>query len=606
MNLSLVLTKMKATTIIACVLALLPIGCDVGGKAGAPKDFVERVSVALDKPVPEPLEHALGLIGLVPDKLVRPRYLEANYHMVGRNPLIDRVAQSPFYLHYWAEDLSTRIQQTGSLGIYEVLNPIIVTLNGGVEYTGETNQVFNNGCYAAYRFLCAQYNVTPDDADLDQIIKAGFTPEFDRQLGQLIAAVSQAANLNALAFGQLTSAERDHILSRPERFFYPDGKKLRFLSAPTRTQIKLLKIAQKIDFRSLFAASQTLAAAVDRLTTYLNKPSLDKQARQVFADQRKHSGVVLQIPSPIGDIVILGQDNNRFDGVGALVIDLGGDDLYKGPIAVGHLVPGFVAVAIDIQGNDRYTYRKMPYAQGFGCLGVGLLADLDGSDEYYGSDMAQGCGLFGVGLLADMRGQDTYNMGLIGQGFGLFGAGLLLDTNGADRYLMTGMGQGAGSTMGCGVLNDGTGNDKYLADRHRKAGVLQADRWSHVQGAGLSIRSPDWAQNLSIYGGFGILSEGGGNDFYHADGGNCMGSSYFMSVGALVDHGGDDRYIPEGGYGLGFAVHLSNAILIDLAVQDYQRAVIFFKKALEIAPTNSKAQHGLAQALSKQKSIYND
>jgi len=54
-----------------------------------------------------------------------------------------------------------------------------------------------------------------------------------------------------------------------------------------------------------------------------------------------------------------------------------------------------------------------------------------------------------------------------------------------------------------------------------------------------------------------------------------------------------------------FSTYL-NVAAIYLAVQDYQRAVIFFKKALEIAPTNSKAQHGLAQALSKQKSIYND
>ena len=560
---------MKSATIIACVLTLMAMGCDTGGQAQAPRDFIDRESVAIDDPVQKPLEHALGLIGLAPDKLARPCYLEANYHMVCRNPLIDRVAQSPFYLHYWAEDLSTQIQQTSTLGLYEVLNPIIGTINGGVEYASETDKVFSSGSYAAYQFLCEQYNVTPDDTVLDLITKAGFTRAFDLQLGQMIAAMAHASNLNAQAFENLSSSERSLILSQPARFFYPDKGKFRFLTAPTWTQVKLMRIAQKIDFKSLFTASQILATAVDRFAAFLNQTSLEKQARQIFVDPHKRSGIVLQIPSPIGDIIILGQDDNRFDGIGALVIDLGGDDQYKGPIAASNLVPGFVAVAIDIQGNDRYAYRRKSYTQGFGCLGIGLLADLDGSDEYYGGDMAQGCGLFGVGLLADRRGQDIYNMGLIGQGFGLFGAGLLLDTGGSDRYLVTGMGQGVGSTMGCGILSDSAGNDKYLADRHRKAGMLQADRWCHVQGAGLSIRSPDWVKDLSFYGGFGILSDGQGNDFYHANGGNCMGSSYFMSVGALVDHAGDDQYIPEQGYGVGFAVHLSNAVLIDVQGDDF-------------------------------------
>ena len=51
-----------------------------------------------------------------------------------------------------------------------------------------------------------------------------------------------------------------------------------------------------------------------------------------------------------------------------------------------------------------------------------------------------------------------------------------------------------------------------------------------------------------------------------------------------------------------FSTYL-NVAAIYLAVQDYQRAVIFFKKALEISPKHAKAQHGLAQALSKQKYI---
>jgi hypothetical protein len=117
--------------------------------------------------------------------------------------------------------------------------------------------------------------------------------------------------------------------------------------------------------------------------------------------------------------------------------------------------------------------------------------------------------------------------------------------------------------MGIGSLVDVKGNDKYLADRKKRRGMLVADNWSHAQGSGLSIRYPEFEKHFSYYGGIGFLSDGGGDDFYFSSDGNCMGSSYFMSIGALVDHGGNDRYMPKNGYGLGYAVHFSNGILID-------------------------------------------
>ena len=144
-----------------------------------------------------------------------------------------------------------------------------------------------------------------------------------------------------------------------------------------------------------------------------------------------------------------------------------------------------------------------------------------------------------------------------------------MDQSGDDRYMISSLGQGTGSTMGYGALVDVDGNDKYLSERSVKRGNLVGDNWNHVQGAGLSIRSPEWTKQFSIYGGIGFLSDGAGNDVYFSSHGNCMGSSYFMSIGALVDHSGSDKYFPRGGAGLGFAVHLSNAIFIDRDGNDY-------------------------------------
>ena len=134
------------------------------------------------------------------------------------------------------------------------------------------------------------------------------------------------------------------------------------------------------------------------------------------------------------------------------------------------------------------------------------------------------------------------------------------------------MGQGAGSTLGIGALIDKQGDDKYLAGGGKTRSALIPDSMAHCQGAGLSIRSHTWAEHLSIYGGIGILSDNSGNDLYHATGGNCMGSSYFMSLGALVDREGNDLYMPEGGYGAGFGLHLSNGVLLDMAGDDVYNA----------------------------------
>jgi HEAT repeat protein len=227
-----------------------------------------------------------------------------------------------------------------------------------------------------------------------------------------------------------------------------------------------------------------------------------------------------------------------------------------------------VAVTIDAGGDDTYDGGDSRYAQGFGCLSVGVLVDFAGNDRYLAGNMAQGSGLFGIGVLADYHGKDEYRMGMLGQGFGLFGLGVLLDTGSEDKYIINGLGQGAGSTMGFGVLCDTSGNDKYLASPDKKRGWLLPDDLSHAQGAGLSIRSPAWHRNFSFYGGIGFLTDGGGNDFYYASHGNCMGSSYFMSVGALVDASGDDKYWPDEGWGIASAVHLSGAVLIDRGGND--------------------------------------
>jgi len=534
----------------------------------------EHVISALAPSVSNPLDHALSLIGLKHSDLVRPLYQEEGYTLACRIPLIDQVAKSPFYLHQWADKTSLSIQKNAKRGLTDIINASVMTINGGVKYKFEQapGNSFPGGLREAYQYICRKTgNITNKETSI-RIQKAGLSEMFDNQLGLLVAAIADASHLARQATAQLTKKELDYLINRPESYFFPDGIRFNFLTAPTHTQSQIVPTTRKIDFVRMYTAALFASNAIDRFHGYIQGLANSDDPANYFSDGLRREGTILELSTPIGEIVILGQGQNEFSKSSALLVDLGGNDRYLGPMAVGHLVPGSVSVVIDIGGNDTYDNKQNKFAQGFGCLSVGMLADFAGNDQYISGDMSQGAGMYGVGVLADFNGKDRYQMGLIGQGFGLFGIGLLVDLDGGDLYVIGGMGQGAGSTMGFGILCDSKGNDKYFADRRRTNGRLRPDKWSHVQGAGLSIRPPDWKKRFSYYGGIGFLSDGDGNDYYYASDGNCMGASYFMSVGALVDHAGNDKYTPQGGNGLGWAVHLSNGILIDRKGDDFYSA----------------------------------
>lgn len=552
---------------IKCIVLLFVFACDIQ-KGAENQDQIE--SRYIEPSDANPVEHALSLLDLNHAEMIRPLWHEAGYHIIARNPLIDHVAASPFYLHDWADKTSMQLQRNATKSLTDSLTFMMQTLNGGFNYANQLESVTSVDSFTdAYRYLCERYGSVADEQRLNLIQRIGFSKDFDLQLGQLVAALADASVLARQSFVALTPEDWDYLGSRPERFFFPSSNQFDFLTEPTHVQQRIVSVTRKIDFRRLFVSSLVVSGAVDRFASYIDSLDNPADASHYFADNRGPQGLVLDISSPAGNIVIFGQGDNVYANGGMLTIDLGGDDHYSGPIAVGHLAPGRVALAIDINGNDVYDCGEKPFSQGFGSMAVGMLVDLAGDDRYRAGDMAQGSGIYGVGLLADVAGDDVYSLGLLGQGFGVFGIGLLLDRTGNDRYMINGLGQGAGSTMGFGSLLDVEGSDKYLADKTARKGSLFGDDWNHVQGAGLSIRSPDWTKQLSLYGGIGFLSDGAGNDAYFSSDGNCMGGSYFMSIGALVDHSGDDKYFPKHGYGLGFAVHLSNAAFIDRDGNDY-------------------------------------
>ena len=275
------------------------------------------------------------------------------------------------------------------------------------------------------------------------------------------------------------------------------------------------------------------------------------------------------LSTPIGGIVVAGTDRHRHERADcAVLVDLGGDDEYRGPTAASSLRAPVSAV-VDLSGDDRYHADSTAIAtQGAGRLGVGVLYDVEGNDRYDAANFSQGAGLFGFGLLWDEEGKDEYRLHFSGQGAGYFGIGLLVDAAGRDEYYLWGDGQGYGGPGGgVGVLADVSGSDRYVAevDAHitgRGSGHSHNRVTSSLaQGVGFGRRG-DLDEGHSWAGG--LAPEGGG---MNAAGGAGLGFGWDYTMGLLVDKGGDDRYegrIISGGQ----AMIRSTAILADLGGGD--------------------------------------
>ena len=535
-------------------------------QSGRPYQFSRQTGSGKTYPSNDPIKDALQLIQLDKDNLSRRHAYEQGYITLARLPLIDHLSESPFKLQRWADQLSLDLQKITNNGANELITLIVGVLNGSISSTNikERPTPVAKSTYEAYQYLCRKFGEIPRQSDLKNIKNTAFTPKFDKQLGAFIQNFADAAMLAEEAYSDLNQEQRKFLISDPERYFFSEDNKFNFLTAPTHTQFKVVSLARKIKFDRLFKALNVVAKAVDEFTQYLSDESSGKISnRNPFLNGKNLIGTILSLASPIGDIVILGPDDNEYSENAALVIDLGGNDRYFLKNNIETQPSSRVSILIDLSGNDSYGGKNAKIDQGAGVLSIDILADLSGEDHYYGSAFSQGCGLYGVGLLLDSQGNDIYQLGLMGQGFGVFGIGILADGDGSDRYIISAIGQGAGSTMGFGGLIDRGGNDIYRADLNPDRSELKLDSWNHAQGVGISVRSPNWHRQFSMYGGVGFLSDGTGDDSYYCAGGNCMGAGYFMSAGALVDHSGNDRYFPENGNGLGFAVHLASGVLID-------------------------------------------
>ena len=257
----------------------------------------------------------------------------------------------------------------------------------------------------------------------------------------------------------------------------------------------------------------------------------------------------------LGWVVVGSLANNSYDmGRIAAVFEPGGDDTYTWST----LHTGNQAI-IDLTGNDQYKGGDQQGPAG-AILGLSLIDDAAGDDQYSGPLLSCGAGMFGVGILIDRSGNDRYHTGAWSMGAGILGAGFLFDQSGGDEYQSSVNSQGIGGPLGIGALVDMQGNDLYRVDGI-SPGVDGVPTVSFAMSQGIGFG----ARRL-IAGGVGILADFGGDDRYES-GEFSQGGGYFYGFGMLLDQSGNDLYRGSH-YAQGFTSHQAAGVLIDLAGDD--------------------------------------
>ena len=442
-------------------------------------------------------------------------------------------------------------------------------------------------CAAIQNLFEAADPLRPTCDTLDPLGEQLPTPALRAQVGRLIAAAGWAAKQrNGLLAGALEE-DFDGLIDTLHGLMLLNSD-----GAPDLTPSTVDVLNFKYD--AIYGVAAELARVVETADLDLGEEDV--------------SAVDIQVDTPYGLIVLRGSGEDTYcpsaegcdtgtvlDSHVLLLIDLGGDDEYRG---VAGATTGFaeaVSILIDLEGNDLYTYTGAGIGdgadgdgrsdgvepvslsnigrQGSSRGGIAFAFDWgQGEDLYESLRMSQGFGLLGVGALVDdgCTGEagctDSFTVEAAGQGVGLFGIGVLLLGDGGSELTGYHLVQGAGGPLGAGVVINIAGDDSYVAVPGEDADVLypapgRLDRvvpggsnWSAAQGAAIGRADFPSPGGEHVSGGVGLLVDLAGDDEYSA-GIVAQGAGYWHGLGILVDSAGADQYDCNGfsqGSGLDF------------------------------------------------------
>ncbi|MEQ8762722.1 MAG: hypothetical protein RL885_02265 [Planctomycetota bacterium] len=240
-------------------------------------------------------------------------------------------------------------------------------------------------------------------------------------------------------------------------------------------------------------------------------------------------GMSLALRFDFGDVILGGFGNDVHDWPAIGVLEPGGNDIYRLPVASADGSAGrSTALLVDANGDDWYMGQG-PVSQGAAVLGASVLWDGDGSDRYEGGDVSQGASLLGAALAADLGvGRDIWVGGRFSQASAVFGLSILIGDAGDDTYSAGDYSQ-ASAIGGAALLIDHEGADHY--EVRMPPG-----------GSGLS-----WSQAAATTDGLGrfesiaALLDDAGDDVYHSPAG-AQALADSTGIALLRDLSGDDEY----------------------------------------------------------------
>jgi len=314
--------------------------------------------------------------------------------------------------------------------------------------------------------------------------------------------------------------------------------------------LRLRSLFERFDNRELLKLGKRIIATAEIIS------ALDFAN---YNDARLTNEIIFDTMTEAGRILIAGKSDNIHKNSDCFIlIDLGGDDLYKNLIARSD-ENKLVSLYFDFGGNDNYI-SSVNFDISSTVFGVSYLFDKSGADRYSGLNNSVASAYFGIAAIDDQSGADFYQCNLYGLGAAVFGIAILQDLGGNDIYNGGAYCQGFGSVKGYGLVCDYSGNDCYLSGNQ----IIDSIRYysnsiTMSQGCGFGIRP-------YIPGGCGLLIDKEGNDLYKSD---VFGqaTSYWQALAGLIDYSGDDKYISHR-YSQAGAVHFGISGLLDYAGND--------------------------------------
>ena len=99
--------------------------------------------------------------------------------------------------------------------------------------------------------------------------------------------------------------------------------------------------------------------------------------------------------------------------------------------------------------------------QGGAILGVSMIVNAEGGNQYEAGDLAQASAIGGVGIIDEFGGDNTYHGVRRVQAQAIGGIGIIIGHGGGNQYHAGMWAQGLGGPLGFGIIDDLKGHDHY-------------------------------------------------------------------------------------------------------------------------------------------------